>query len=134
MASDLPNITGAELKILKLIWQLGPSTVRAVKDAMEASLGEKAAYTTVMTLMNQLGTKGALAVDRSRQPFVYSAAVRRDQVLGARLKQFLNSVFDGQAGELVLRLVEDAELSTEDLQRIEAKIEQAEQGEQEAEQ
>lgn len=81
------------------------------------------AYTTVMTLMNQLAAKGAFEVDRCRQPFVYCPAVRRDQVLNQRLRHFLHTVFDGQAGELVLRLVDDDRLSPEDLKRIEARIE-----------
>lgn len=117
-----PHITEAELKILKVLWRLGePATVRDVRDAL-AREGDELAYTTVMTLMNQLAAKGALAVDRARQPFVYKPAMRREQVLGERLRQFLNTVFDGQAGELVLRLVEESELSAEELKRIESRI------------
>ncbi|MBL8881004.1 MAG: hypothetical protein JNG88_17960, partial [Phycisphaerales bacterium] len=44
---------------------------------------------------------------------------------------FLTSVFDGQAGELVLHLVEAADLSPDDLKRIEEKIEAREREEQE---
>ena len=118
------NITAAELRILKVLWDLGEdATVRDVRDRLAAEGADQPAYTTVMTLMNGLAAKGALHVDRERQPFVYRPAVQRDQVLGQRLRQFLNTVFDGQAGELVLRLVEEAELSPEDLKRIEAKIE-----------
>ena len=128
MAKSTPHITAAELRVLKVLWEIGSGTVREVLERLSEDGGAPPAYTTVMTLMNQLAGKGALAVDRKRQPFVYSPAVRREQVLSQRLKQFLQTVYDGQAGELVLRLVEDAELSPEDLKRIEAKIEQREQG------
>lgn len=128
MGKALPHVTAAELKILKVLWRLGSGTVRDVKDELEKEEGETSAYTTVMTLMNQLAAKGGLEVDRDRQPFVYTPALPRDQVLGDRLKQFLATVFDGQAGELVLRLVEEAALSPEDLKRIEAKIESREKG------
>jgi predicted transcriptional regulator len=124
----LPHVTAAELRILKVLWRLGSGTVRDVKDELEKEDGETSAYTTVMTLMNQLAAKGGLEVDRDRQPFVYTPAFPRDQVLGDRLKQFLATVFDGQAGELVLRLVEEASLSPDDLKRIEAKIESREKG------
>lgn len=123
MGKSAPHITEAELKILKVLWDIKLGTVRAVLERLSAESDENPAYTTVMTLMNQLASKGALAVDRERQPFVYTPAVRRDQVLGQRLKQFLQTVFDGQAGELVLRLVEDRELSPDDIKRIEARIE-----------
>lgn len=117
-----PHITAAELRVLKALWKLGGGTVRDVKDELERA-GENPAYTTVMTLMNQLATKNALKVDRDRQPFLYKPAIRRDQVLSQRLRQFINTVYDGQVGELVLRLVEEADLSPEDLRRIEEKIE-----------
>lgn len=125
--SKQAHITAAELEILKVLWRLGPATVRDVKDGLDRA-DDPPAYTTVMTLMNQLATKGVLDVDRARQPFVYTAKVRREQVLRERLQQFLSTVFDGQAGELVLRLVEEADLSADDLRRIEAKIEARERG------
>jgi BlaI family penicillinase repressor len=120
---QMPNITAAELRVLKALWRLENGTVRDVKEALESEGGEPPAYTTVMTLMSQLAQKGVLAVDKLRQPFVYTPKLRREQVLSERLRDFLSTVFDGQAGELVLRLVEQADLSEEDLRRIEARIE-----------
>lgn len=123
MAKKTPHITAGELNILKVLWRRGSATVRDVRDELESLSGDSSAYTTVMTLMNQLAAKGALEVDRERQPFVYTTRLRREQVLRQRIDQFLSQVFDGQAGELVLRLVEEADLSPADLKRIEAKIE-----------
>lgn len=123
MARKVPHITAAELRILKVLWRIGRGTVRQVRDELEVEGGESAAYTTVMTLMNQLAEKGGLSVDKERQPYVYTAAVKRDSVLRDRIQQFLASVFDGQASELVLHLVDEAELSQDDLKRIEARIE-----------
>ena len=122
MDDATPHITAAELRIMKVLWQLGSGTVRQVLDELPPDGGEPPAYTTVMTMMKQLAEKDALAVDRERQPFVYTPAVRRDQVLRQRVTQFLHTVFDGQAADLVLHLAEEAELSTKDLRRIEAKI------------
>ena len=119
------DITAAELRIMKILWDLGPATVRDVKQVLTDE-GDKPAYTTVMTMMKQLAEKGALHVDKSRQPFVYRPAVQRDRVLGDRIKQFLGTVFNGQAGELVLRLIEETNLSPEDLRRIAEKIEKRE--------
>lgn len=123
MARALPHITEAELRILKVLWRISAGTVRDVKDELSNEGGDPPAYTTVMTLMNQLAGKGGLRVDRDRQPFVYTPALRREQVLGQRLRQFLQTVFDGQAGELVMHLVEEADLSPEELRQIEAQIE-----------
>ncbi len=121
-----PHITAAELNALKAIWRLGTATVRDVLEQLASDASDRPAYTTVMTLMNQLASKGVLHVDRDRTPYVYRAALRRDQVLAQRLREFVDDVFDGQAGELVLRLVESADLTDDDLKRIEARIESME--------
>lgn len=126
MARSIPHITEAEFRLMKVLWKLGAGTVRDVKNEIEKEVGENPAYTTVMTLLNQLAEKGALKVDRTRQPYVYRPALRRESVLGERLTQFLQTVFDGQAGELVLRLAEQADLSSDDIKRIEAWIEHRE--------
>ncbi len=122
MGKGMPHITAAELKIMKVVWQLGACTVRQTLDALPKDEGPPPAYTTVMTMMKQLAEKGALNVDSQRQPFLYTPAVRRDRVLRQRVTQFLQTVFDGHAEDLVLHLVEEADLSAADIRRIEAKI------------
>jgi predicted transcriptional regulator len=121
MTND-PHITPAELEIMKALWTLGPATVRQVLESLPEDEAGVPAYTTVMTMMKNLARKGALEVDSSRQPYVYTAAVRREQVLRSRLIEFLHTVFDDRAGELVLHLADEVDLSAEDLRRIEAKI------------
>ncbi len=119
--TNTPHITPAELDVMKVLWQLGSGTVQQVIDALPAG-SPKPAYTTIMTMMKNLGEKGALEVDRGRQPFVYTPQVRREQVLRQRLESFVQTVFDGQAEDLVLHLVEESDLSPADLRRIEDKI------------
>jgi predicted transcriptional regulator len=122
MGTPKPHVTAAELRILKILWAHGPQTVRQVKDALTAQGGDPPAYTTVMTMMKQLAEKGALRVDREQQTYLYTAAIRRDQVLGQRLTQFLHTVFDGKVEDMVLQLAEQTDLSVDDLRRIEGKI------------
>ena len=120
--SQHPHITPAELGIMKTLWKLGSATVRQVLESLPEDDSGPPAYTTVMTMMKNLAEKGALEVDTSRQPYIYTAAVRRDHVLKQRLADFLHTVFDDSAGELVLHLADEVELSPEDVRRIEAKI------------
>jgi predicted transcriptional regulator len=122
MGEALPHITAAELRVMKVLWRLGSGTVRQVLNALPADSSGPPAYTTVLTAMRLLAEKGALTVDRERQPFVYAPAVREERVLRSRLAQFVQNVFDGQAEDLVLHLVEYADLSPEELRRIEEKI------------
>jgi predicted transcriptional regulator len=123
--SRSPDLTPAELRVMKALWQLGRASVAEVRAEL-ASRGTDVAYTTVMTLLGRLAQKGAVAVDRAREPFVYRAAHRRESVLRDRLRDFVRDVFDGEADALVMRLVEDESLSLNELRGIEAKIEAAE--------
>lgn len=132
MAPRCPDMTPAELRVMKALWELGKGSVAEVRAELQQR-GNELAYTTVMTLLGRLAAKGALVVDKAREPFVYKPAHRRDSVLRERLREFVRDVFDGQADSLVLRLVEDASLTREELRDIERRIADAEKIEDKAE-
>ena len=111
---------------MKALWELGTGSVAQVRAELQAR-GNELAYTTVMTLLGRLAAKSAVLVDRTREPFVYRPAYRRESVLRERLREFVRDVFDGQADSLVLRLVEDETLTRAELRDIERKIAEAEQ-------
>jgi BlaI family transcriptional regulator, penicillinase repressor len=121
MKRPVPDLTPAEFDVMKALWRRRAGTVAEVRAAL-AEAGIAQAYTTVMTLLGRLADKDAVKVDRDRQPFVYRPALRRDTVLRARLGSFLREVFDGEAEELVLHLVEDEALSPDELRRIQRKL------------
>ena len=123
--SKCPELTPAELRVMKALWELGKGSVADVRADL-AARGHEVAYTTVMTLLGRLAAKQAVVVDKTREPFVYKPAHRRESVLRERLRDFVREVFDGKADSLVLRLVEDETLSRADLQRIEKMIAESE--------
>jgi BlaI family transcriptional regulator, penicillinase repressor len=123
----IPHLTTAEFEILKVLWRLQQATVAEVR-AAQTGRASAPAYTTVMTLLGRLAGKGAVIVDRSREPFVYRAAHRRESVIGSRVRTFLHDVFDGKADSLVLHLVEGEALSVEELRSIERMISTAKRG------
>lgn len=120
-----PEMTPAELRVMKALWELGKASVSEVRAELQGR-GNELAYTTVMTLLGRLAAKNAVVVDKTREPFLYKPAFRRENVLAERLREFVRDVFDGQADSLVLRLVEDESLTREELQKIERKIAEAE--------
>jgi BlaI family penicillinase repressor len=120
-----PDLTAAELRVMKALWEVGTGTVAEVRAEL-SKRGQELAYTTVMTLLGRLATKRAVVADKTREPFVYRPVHRRESVLRDRLRDFVREVFDGQAGSLVLNLVEDESLSRAELRAIERKIAEAE--------
>jgi BlaI family transcriptional regulator, penicillinase repressor len=126
MSNRCPELTPAEFGVMKALWQLDRATVAEVRAEL-ARRGQDLAYTTVMTLLGRLATKAAVEVDRAREPYVYAPAFRRESVLRERLRDFVRDVFDGEAGSLVLHLVEDESMSRDELRAIEQLINSAEQ-------
>lgn len=123
MLTSPPDLTPAEFKLMKVLWTLKRATVAEVRAAHAREDGTELAYTTVMTLLGRLAAKRAVKVDKSRQPYLYRPAFRRESVVRDRLRRFVDTVFDGKAESLVLHLVEGETLSLDELRRIERAIE-----------
>lgn len=113
-----------EFQMLKVLWSLKSATVAQVRERYNERNDTALAYTTVMTLLGRLVAKGAVKVDKEREPYLYCATSRRQTVLRERVKSFVKSVFDGNADELVLQLVESEALSPEVVARLRAAIAQ----------
>jgi len=97
---------------MKVIWRLETATVREVYEAFRKT--RPVAYTTVMTMMNVLEDKGYLEKKSNGRAHVYTPTKPRHQVVGAMVRDFLDRVFDGAAGPLLVHLAKDAKLSKSD--------------------
>lgn len=117
---ELPAPTGRELEILKVLWELGPSSVRVVYRQLleQQPAGEDLAYNTVQTLLRIMETKGLVTHAQEGRAFVYSARYSRDQSAA----RFLERVFDGAASQLVASLLQGERISPEELERMQTLI------------
>ncbi len=85
-----------ELAIMDLIWSQGrPVTVPEVHRQMAAKRG--LAYTTTMTVMSRLSSKGLLQRTEDRRPYTYSVAIGRDEYYAQLMVGVLSEVLDRQA-------------------------------------
>jgi BlaI family transcriptional regulator, penicillinase repressor len=110
------TLTEQELEIMKIVWERESVTVRDVYE--ELLVKRKIAYTTIMTMMKILERKKYLKKTQVDRAYVYKAAQPQRKVLGAMVREFVNRVFNGSAEPLLVHLVEEHNLSTEDLQEI----------------
>ena len=114
--------TDQELEILKVIWQLGPSTVREVHQ--ELLQHRKIAYTTVLTMMGILERKGHLKKTAGEKAYLYRTAKPQAQVTAGMVKEFVNRVFNGSTKPLLVHLVEDKGISADELAELETLVHQ----------
>lgn len=92
--------TAAELQILQVLWDRGPSTVREVHEALreEKALG----YTTVLKLMQIMTAKGLVRRNEDQRAHVYEAQQPAEKTKRQLAADMLERVFDGSARELML--------------------------------
>ncbi len=112
--------TPREMEVLRLLWQRGPATVREILDALPHDL----AYTSVMSLLNVMFEKKLVSRVPEGRAFRYAARFKPDQTQRNMVGDLLNRVFDGSAKNLVARLLEQADPSTEELDAIHRLIEE----------
>ena len=114
------NPTPAELEVLRVIWEQGPSTVREVMNALNDE--RPRAYTSVMSLMNVMAEKGLLTQKPKGRAFVYSARISQARTQSQIVRDLLGRVFDGSASALVTHLLEQAKPNSEELDEIQRTI------------
>jgi predicted transcriptional regulator len=113
-----------ELRIMNVLWEQGPSTVREVLEVLPAR--PRPAYTTVLTMMRLMHEKGYLDRREQGRAHVYQARLRERAVKGRLVRTMVNTVFRGSAEAAVVRLLEDEKLTAEELERIRKVIDEFE--------
>jgi BlaI family penicillinase repressor len=116
MRTPHPTLTPQELAIMKVIWQLDKATVRDVYETLRKK--RPIAYTTVMTMMKILEEKGHLKKTQVERAHLYRPTRPRQQVVSAMVRDFVDRVFDGAAGGLLLHLAKDGRLTKAERARI----------------
>ena len=96
-----PKPTEAELAILSVLWQRGPSTVRQVHEALNAV--RKTGYTTILKFMQIMHEKRLVTRDEKPYAHVYEARLPREQVQRTLVADLLDRAFEGSLCGLVLR-------------------------------
>ena len=107
---------------MRIVWEHGGElSVRDVRDAVP-----DLAYTTVMTMMRILEEKGYLKKTLVDRAHVYKPAQRRQQVIAAMVRDFLERVFDGVPDSLLVHLAKDNKLTEKQRRIVKQLIEDAE--------
>jgi predicted transcriptional regulator len=106
------TLTPHELEIMKLVWRRKSATVR---DIYEALLEHRhIAYTTTMTVMKILETKGYLKKRCQGRAFIYRAAHSKNHVIAGMVREFVSRVFNGSTELLLNHLVKTRRIREED--------------------
>lgn len=114
--------TPAELEILQILWDRGPSTVREVLDVL--SRRRKRAYTSIMNLLNIMHDKGLVVRESQGRAFVYRAKKAQENTVGRIVRDMLGRVFSGSASSLVAHVLDQSRPSQAELAEIRRTIDE----------
>jgi BlaI family transcriptional regulator, penicillinase repressor len=119
-SDGIPRPTNAELGILRVLWDLGPSTVRSVHDTLLAEK-ENLGYTTVLKFLQIMHRKGLVKRDDWERAHVYAPTVSRFETQQQLTSFLVDNVFDGSRSQLVLQALGNGDVAdSKELDEIKA--------------
>ena len=110
------TLTEAELRLMEVLWQRGPSTVQQVLDTLPG--GRSLAYNSVLTTIRILEKKGYVAHAQDGRAYVYTPVVERSDATRSEVRHLVQRLFRDSHELLVLNILEDSDLTADELQRL----------------
>jgi predicted transcriptional regulator len=118
-----PRPTDAELAILRILWDRGPSTVRQVHDILAHE--RPAAYTTALKLLQIMIEKGLVERDERDRTHVYRARLSEETTQRQLVRDLVERAFGGSSAKLVMQALATKRASAEELKDIRKAIDGA---------
>jgi BlaI family transcriptional regulator, penicillinase repressor len=118
------TLTEAELRIMEILWTQGPGTVQQVLDALP---GKPAlAYNSVLTTIRILERKGYVEHVKDGRAHVYRALLERKDATRSEIRHLMSRFFRDSHEELVLNILEDRGLDSEELEQLKKILQRSE--------
>ena len=117
------TLTEGEQRLMEVIWTRGSATVAEVLEAIPER--ERPAFNTVQTMLRIMEKKGYLRHEERGRAFIYHAKVERDDAARAAVRNVVKRFFHNSAGLLAVRLLENEELSDQELTQMRQLIDEA---------
>ncbi len=113
---SLPKPTDGELAILRVLWSLGPATVRQVHEVLGAE--RETGYTTVLKMLQIMTEKGLVTRVEEGRGHIYQAKLGESQAQKHLVTDLLDKAFHGSALKLVMSALQSKKASKTELDAI----------------
>lgn len=115
-SSNSGVLTPMELEIMVIIWRIEEGSVHDILDELPKE--RDLAYTTVSSVVRTLEKKDFVQARKRGRTHLYSPIVSRTRYAAGKLRSLVAGVFQGRPEELVRALVDESEMSAQELQEI----------------
>ena len=116
------SLGSVQLRIMRVLWEEGEATARRITDVLSGS--SPIAHSTVQTLLRKLEVKGAVTHEARDRAFVFRATVAESEVTRSAAQDLLARVFQGSVSGLVAHLLENEEISPDEMRRLRALVDE----------
>jgi predicted transcriptional regulator len=116
-----PDFSERELDVMSVLWRHGSGTVTEVRETLADPLG----YTSVLKVLQILEDKGAVRHEAEGRAYRYFPVVEPEEAGGHALAKILHKIYHGSAELLLARLVSDSRLTREQIARMRAMLDAA---------
>ncbi len=117
------TLTEAELRLMDVLWQQGPSTVQQVLEALPKK--SQLAYNSVLTTIRILEKKGYLRHIKDGRAHVYRPLIERAEASRSEIRHLANRFFKNSHEMLVLNILQDRGVDADELNHLRQLLEQA---------
>ena len=118
--------TEAELEILQILWENGPSTVRFIND--ELNKRKSVGYTTTLKIMQIMTEKNLVKRNEENRSHIYTAAYKKDETRKVLIDRLIETAFGGSASKLVMQALGNKKASKEEIQELRKFLDEIEKG------
>lgn len=120
MAKKKFELTEGEWAIVRAVWDNEPCAAPTVQEALEKQ--KRWSYSTVKTMMDRMVSKGLLKTKRIRNLILYRSAVTKKQAQSSEIMRAVKRAFNGALTPMMQFLLDNNELSPEQLSELEAML------------
>ena len=114
--SDLPQISEAEFKVMKVIWKYAPISTNEITDRLTKSTSWSPK--TIQTLIKRMVTKKVLSYKKQGRVFVYTPLVNEKDYVSQESKSFLQRFYDGNIATMLAAYIENERLSKSEIDSL----------------
>ena len=112
------GLTARESQIMEVIWTDGEASVEHI----QAKLPTPLADSTIRTLLSIMAKKGYVDFRKAGKAKIFAPLIAREDAQKSALRLLADRLFGGSADLLLARLVEDEQVSAEELDRLGKKL------------
>lgn len=121
--SKSATLTEAELRIMNVLWERGPSTVHEVLQGLPSE--PALAYNSVLTIVRILEKKGYVKHIKDKRAHVYTPQVGRKDATRFEVRHLVSRFFGNSDELLVLNILEEKSIDAEELARLRQLLERS---------